>query len=435
MQKTIRPLLLLLLFFATSLIALWPGIMSPDASSQYAAAVAGIYSDHHPPLMSWLWRHLNIIHAGTGMIYALHLTLLYTACGIFIYIFKESKLKWWYTIYPIIPGILAYTIFIVKDASFVFSYLLAGSIISLIITNRPLRYKFLFMLLCIPLLLYGTAVKFQAKYLLIFFTIALAYCFNYKLDYKTITRGVILYLLLMATIFVINIKLVPHSQQSHSWQLVKLYDLSSMSMVLDKPLFPEFILNDPDFDFTKVKELYDPQKIDDLTFPANPVLRSGTNAKEREQLLQYWQSTVLDNPWLYLKVRLRLWSHNLTSVPSEYNDPADFLKKTALRPIITMPGVDILINNIYRHSMNIFMFIWIFPLQILYCWLSLSHFKQSRCAPPLALLSYSSLALLVVLLFFSMAGVARYVLFCTCSVHASLGFAYFTWRKQMPNNS
>lgn len=435
MQKIFRPLLLLFLFFSASLIALWPGIMSPDASSQYAAAVAGIYTDHHPPLMSWLWRQLNTIHSGTGMIYALHLTLLYSACGIFIYIFRDSKLKWWYTIYPLIPGILAYTIFIVKDAGFVFSYLLAASLISLIITNRHQKYRTLLLTLCTILLLYGTAVKFQAKYLLIFFTIAMAYCINYKLDYKAFIRGIVLYLILMATIFVINIRLVPYSQKSYSWQLVKLYDLSSMSMVLDKPLFPEFILNDPDFDFTKVKKLYDPQKVDDLTFPADPVLRSGSNAEEREELLKYWQNTVLHNPWLYLKIRLRLWSHNLTSVPSEYNDPADFLKRTVLRPIINIPGVDIFINDIYRRSMNIFMFIWIFPLLILYCGLSFKYFKKSSWAPPLALLSYSSLALLVVLLFFSMAGVARYVLFCTCSVHASLGFAYYTWRRRSENNS
>ncbi len=435
MQKAIKPLLLLVLLFAICLIALWPGIMSPDAGSQYVAAMSGIYSDHHPPLMSWLWRQFNKVYDGTGIVYTLHLILLYTACGIFIYIFRESKLKWWYVVYPLIPSIFAYTIFIVKDASFVFSYLLAGSIISLILTNRSIRFKRLLLVLCALLLLYGTAVKFQAKYLLLFFTIAVAYCSSYKLDYKTILRGLIIYLLTMLIIWCINIKLVPNSQKSYSWQLVKLYDLSSISLILDKPLYPEFILQDPSFDFTKVKQLYDPQKVDDLTFAPNPVLRSGANATEREQLLKYWQKTVIDNPGLYLKIRLRLWSHNLTSVPSEYNDPANFLKRTALKPIVDIPGIDNLINHTYRLSMNLFMFLWIFPLQILYCVLSIRYFKQSLWAPPLALFAFSSFAMLVALLFFSMAGVARYVLFCTCAIHASLGFAYFTWHQHSTKNS
>lgn len=432
MPLVIRPLLVLCALFTISLITLWPGIMSPDASSQYAAAVAGIYSDHHPPLMSWVWRQVNTIYSGTGIIYSMHLLLLYTAMGIFIYIFRESKFKWWYVVYPLIPGIFAYTIFIVKDASFVFSYLLSGSIISLIITNRRQPGKLLLLSIATVLLLYGTAVKYQAQYLLIFFTLALAFCVDFRFDYKTLVRGVVIYLLIMCTIFVINMKLVPYSQKSHSWQLVKLYDLSAISIAKHKPLYPEFVLADPNFDFTKVQQLFNPQKVDDLVFPEDNVLRAGMNAPERDALLEYWRTTVLHNPWLYLKVRLRLWLHNLTSIPSEYNDPASFLRSTTLAPLISIPWITDFINSSYNFCMNFFMFLWIFPLQLLYCWLGLRNYKQSRYAAPLTLFSFSSLTMLAVLLFFSMAGVARYVLFCTCFIHASHGFAYFCWRKRPP---
>ena len=82
---------------------MWPGIISPDAIGQYAIAHSGLYTDHHPPLMSFVWHYLDLIYPGPGMLLLLHLLMLYTAAAIFIYIFRASYFKWWYAILPIVP--------------------------------------------------------------------------------------------------------------------------------------------------------------------------------------------------------------------------------------------------------------------------------------------------------------------------------------------
>lgn len=261
--------------------------MSPDAAAQYASAISGNYNDHHPPMMSLLWRYLAIIYPGSAPMFLLHITMLYASAGIFIYLFRNSKFKWWYAVYPLLPGILAYTALVVKDAGFTFSYLLSGAIMTFVIIERPKRFKITLLMLALLLLFYGTAVKFQAKYILIFFTTCLAYClFNYKLTTKALIVGVIIYILIFAGIYNVNAKLVPKAQELHTWQFVKLYDLSAMSIALNEELYPVFIKQQSNYDFARIKKLFSPSEIDPLVFYANPVLKGGVDDEQRKELQQ-----------------------------------------------------------------------------------------------------------------------------------------------------
>src|SRR5579871_5154950 len=119
--------LLLGALLCISFIALWPGIMSADATTQYMAAKAGLYTDHHPPLMSLVWRYLDLMYPGPGLLFSMHILMLYAAAAILIYLFHDSKFKWWYSVYPVIPNMLAYTALIVKDTGFTYAYLLSGT--------------------------------------------------------------------------------------------------------------------------------------------------------------------------------------------------------------------------------------------------------------------------------------------------------------------
>lgn len=424
MQTAKKPLLFLAAFYLGSLFILWPGVISPDAMNQYQAALAGVYSDHHPPAMSLLWHYLNLLYAGPGLLFALHLTLLYSAAAIFIYIFRTSKFKWWYVVFPLIPNMLAYTVFIVKDASFVYTYLLAGAIISLLIVQRQSKFKIPLLALCLLLLFYGTAAKFQARYLLIFFTLGIGYCYDYKFALKNIMVGIALCAALLGAMFAFNSYMVPNAQQQHTWQWVKLYDLSGISLELDKPMYPEFIKHNPNFDFARIKQQFDPQKVDDLVFGSDAPLRGGDNAIDRDTLWHYWFNTLKQHPWLYLKVRFKVWSYNLTSVPSEYNNPTKFLARTALKPIVEIPFMQACIDGAYQFINGALRFIWLVPFLIFYTYLGIKHFKRNSYAVPLTMFCVTSIALLLILFFFSMAGVARYVLLCTCLVHAAHGFAY-----------
>lgn len=416
--------------FACSAAIFWPGSMSTDAVGQYANAVSGIYTDHHPPLMSFLWRYLDKIYPGSGTIFVFHLLMLYAANAIFIYIFRESKFKWWYVIYPLLPNILAYTILIVKDTGFTYAYLLSAAIMSLLVTYNVQKYKLPLLLLSIMLLLYGTAIKFQAQYILIFFTAGVAYCIHhYKFNRYTIISTVLIYLSIMLSINHINSILVPAQQKQHSWQLVKLFDLSAISIELNQPLYPNFVLKQENFDFIRIQTLFEPSKVDNLVFDAKPVLKIGNTAAERAELWDFWFMTIRQHPWLYLKIRLKMFSYNLTISPCNQNSPTKFLKQTSLGTIISNPFINNTIDSIHSTFKYLLRFMWALPFLLIYFVLSIMGIKKHKHAVPLLMFTSSSLALLSILMFFAMAGTARYVFFCVCFLHAAHGFVYSMLRE------
>lgn len=427
-NSPIPALVLLAVFYTISLIALWPGVMSPDANTQYAAAVTGAYTDHHPPVMSLWWHYLDKIYPGPGLMFTFHITMLYMAAAIFVYMFRNSKFKWWYAIYPLIPNMLAYTSLIVKDAGFTYCYLLSGAILAYLMVNRDSKHQKLFLLAVTGLLFYGTAVKFQAQYLLVFFTIGIVYCLSqYKLNARTIINGIGLNFAILLAILLVNSHLVPQAKKSNSWQLVKLYDLSALSIELNQPMYPEFILRQDNFDFNKVKHLFEPREVDSLVFPKDSVLKAGANEEQRELLWEYWFSTIKKHPFLYLKARLKLFSYNITSAPSERSDPVQFLSTTALKPLLKHSFVANLITAGYSVFKIALRFMWLLPILALHCYIAIRKFNQVREAAPLLMFSVTSIAMLLILLFLSMAGTARYVFLCTCLIHASHGFAYRAW--------
>lgn len=428
---TYIPWLLLISFFLASLISLWPGVMSPDATTQYVAAKSGVYSDHHPPLMSFVWRYLDYLYPCPASMFILHLSMLYAATAILMLTFNKSKFKWWYAFYPVLPNLLAYTALIVKDTGFTFTYLLSAALMTFLCYRRVQKYKLPLLVLMVVLLFYGTAVKFQAKFILVFFTIGIGYClFDYKLNRNSMFTGLILCVVILSGITYTNAKLVPSTHEAHSWQLVKIYDLSAISVALNTPLYPDFIKAQANYDFTNIKNAFLTREVDPLVFGEDPIIRSGKTPEHRQILWDYWFKTIQQHPWLYLQSRLKLFSYNLTTAPCDRNNPVKFLASTALAPLLAVPGISNIIDAGYMLFKIMLRFMWFFPLVFVYAYLGIRYFKKSRTAAPLLLLSLSSMVLMFVLLFFSMAATARYVFLCTCFTHAAHGLAWVIWQEQ-----
>lgn len=428
-----NPLLLplgsLIIIFLVNVCTLWPGVMSPDATWQYTAARNGFYSDHHPPLMSFVWRYLDMLYPGPASMFVLHLSLLYIASGIFIWLFKNSRFKWWYVVYPVLPSILAYTALIVKDTGFTFSYLLSGAILTALCMHRVKRYRSLLLSIICLLLFYGTAVKFQAKFILIFFTFAVSYCAcNYQITLKTLMMSITLFTLIFGGVLQVNSILVPKTQEAHSWQYVKAYDLSAISIELNTPLYPDCIKNQLNFDFGKIKQAFLVREIDPLVFTKPALIEKVKDDVERAQVWDYWFKTITEHPILYLKSRLKLFSYNLTTAPCDRNNPVKFLSTTALAPLLNIPGVDTTINAGYTIFKIILRFMWLLPFMFINIYLGFKSYKHTKTAMPLLYFNLSAATLLLVLLFCSMAATARYVFLCTCFIHISHGLTYRTWQ-------
>jgi len=425
-SSLIKPMLLLGFLFILNTFAMWPGIMSADGMEQYRAAVTGEYSDHHPPMMSFVWHYLNMIHTGPGLMLIFHLIMIYTASAIFMQIFRSSKFKWWFAIFPIVPGVLVYTPLIVKDVSFAFSYLLAGAIIAYLMVGKLEKYKWSLLSVAMLLLLYGTAVKYQARFVLMFFTFGIAFCmYNYQHTWKVLVAGLIVYFLIIQAMFNFNNSLVKSAQQSHSWQLVKIYDLAAMSIALNKPMFPEFMTHDKDYSFENVKKYFNGWEVDPLSFTPNAPLKVGRNEDNRAALLACWQNAVKQHPFLYLKVRFGIWKYSINGTAAYRTNPAQFLATIPMfKPIVTIPELYSAIGSIYSVVKVLLQFTWLLPLLFIYLYLGIVKWGKSSSAAPLLMFSLTSFVLIGILYFMSMCGTGRYLFICVCLVHASHGFAY-----------
>src|SRR3989338_4524940 len=93
------------------------------------------------------------------------------------------------------------------------------------------------------------------------------------------------------------------SEPSHSWQYVKMYDIAGVSLQLNQDLFPEFIKRKNHYSFEKVRNLYNPRRVDDMAFNADSPLIKSELAAEREILWNTWWQTITTHPLLYLQHR------------------------------------------------------------------------------------------------------------------------------------
>jgi hypothetical protein len=55
--------------------AYFPGVMRPDAISQYEQAITSRYSDWHPPVMAWWWARIDMLGPGPASMLYFHLLL------------------------------------------------------------------------------------------------------------------------------------------------------------------------------------------------------------------------------------------------------------------------------------------------------------------------------------------------------------------------
>jgi len=426
----INPLILVFLIGSLHLWFMWPGILSPDSQGQYAMAVAGIYNDHHPPLMSFVWRYLDHIVPGSGMMFLLHLSLLYGSIFYLISSFCNFRYRFILLLFSLIPQIFFYSNMIWKDIGFTFSFLFVAAYLSYLSSNKqqPTWYKIIILVI---ILLYGTAVKFQAQFCAPVLLGWLAYvCSNYQIYCKKFIKTVsILLLLFYFVLNSINYVLIPNVQKNYSWQLVKLYDLAAISVAINKDLFPDFTKNN-NFTMQELQSRFNRKPldqfkyymVDDLIF-GDAILKTGSNKIERQQLYFSWVKTIFRHPLIYLKHRAINMASMLLYHPS-FKYINNFLN-----------------NNNYNNSMvywiaNGMVYLTmanLIPaiLSVIYLILGILVLRSTFwAAVPLICFNAVSIIMLVVLFFCSMAGTPRYTYITICMVHASHVLAYLCWRKK-----
>ena len=427
-----RPFLILTFNIMVILCLFWPGILSPDSVIQYDAAKQGIYSDHHPALMSFVWRYLDQLIEGPILMFFLHMGFLYTALIYGLKMFKGNAVQYLFVFFPIFPTIAIYLGFIWKDIGYTTSFSLAALLICYSYYRaRPMKihHHLMFWLA----LFYGSAVKFQAQY--VAGVLIVAYCYhhaNFWFLSKVFcaVRSLALAVLFYASLHLVNSLLIPSMSQSQSWQLVKLYDLAALSIDTHTNLLPKFVQQN-NFSFEKLQQ-FNPKAVDDLVFGESPLLRKGINISERQELWSTWFEAIQSHPLIYLHHRMRNLNHMLLDIPGYM-----YIQKWIHPYVYHDPVMSRITNKVLYIGCFIINSHGLLALLSLFYWiLGFMNFNRLWQAKALITLNSIGLITLGILFFMSMAGVPRYTYIIAFMTHLSHAFAWICYKnsKQLIKN-
>jgi hypothetical protein len=297
----------------------WPGMMTADSQTQYNQVLSKVFNSHHPVLMGVVWSYVNKVVSGPGLMFFLHNILLWA--GIIVLWHTFDRLGWkgkrLFLLLPFWPIVFAYSQIIWKDVGFTHSYFLATALLirwqGLQLRPSPLALGGL-----LALLIYGTGVKYQAQYLLPIYGWWLASLFiKASLIKRTLAMG-----LVTLSIIGINKEIERHfiseKNNSHSWQMAKLYDLAGISYFQKRPIFPDYIVKSPFFSMDQILEKYTPSNVDDLIYGPKAPLFSTQSSEQLEDLWTYWMGAVQAYPGSYMKHRLDVWLKLMNRKPDNY---------------------------------------------------------------------------------------------------------------------
>jgi len=307
-----RIVVVLFLLLCAHIALFWPGIMTPDSQTQYAMAIQGVYSDHHPFMMSWLWRQLDLfVYPGSGIMLVVHLCVLYVGTYFFS---KAWKPYGWAALFiPFIPGVLAYSGMIWKDVGMAFCYFCVAGYLSMI-TVQQRRLTWGALLMALSILVYGTAIKFQGMYLapLVLVWIGLVRS-EYRFGLRFLGQMACvssLFYGLMALVMAFS----PPVKQDHSWQYVKIFDLAALSVANQEDLFPLHTKTEH-FSLPAVNERFSSRAVDELCFPLKgngfPLLQKTFDPEEMNVLWHTWAKETVHHPMDYSLHRFKVLGYSL----------------------------------------------------------------------------------------------------------------------------
>ncbi|MCB0331124.1 MAG: hypothetical protein KDD70_15755, partial [Bdellovibrionales bacterium] len=301
-------LLFWMLLSSIAWIIHFPGFFSVDSSVQMNQAVSGEYTVWHPPVMSFTWRYLNQLIAGPdGMFLIQYFAYIFAL----LFVVRASKCSALYRSLLLIVCFLFPPFFIQfnmiwKDSQHAAVFLLATSL---------LIYAEKFRILLIPalaLLFYGVSIRHNAivAFVPISFWVSLMVIRVDGLKKHEKILKVLLASILQIALMSIGSRyltsLLVTSQYPNPLHAVFLYDLKAISLRVEKPLLPDYLLETEKYpDVGSIRTTFEPRWVnsDHSDLPGNE--------EQAEELKDRWVSVLMDYPLSYLKARWGMYSELL----------------------------------------------------------------------------------------------------------------------------
>ena len=288
--------------FVLSVLAFFPGWMSPDSLVQYVDAKTATYIDWHPVLFSWWWGKLDSIFPGPALMLFQSL-ILYWGAWLLIALASRRWLGRGSYLIPLLgfwPGLLYPLGQIWKDIAFATATFFSWALVLQAYAQvRKLRWYEVALLLGLSTFAFGVKTNgvTALPFLFAFFTYV-------QHGRKMIWRRMFIMPIIwtLAAVLIAN-ALVPEARikKTSPFQYTQTYDLLAISVKTGKILLPDYITNRIGNTLEKLKPLYWPGG-NNLLFYNTAGNMTTVDPRELSDLRARWIDAVIHHPAAY-------WEH------------------------------------------------------------------------------------------------------------------------------
>lgn len=294
--------------FAITVAAFYPGIASLDTIAQYEQGLAGRFSDHHPPLMAWLWSVLGHAAGGPSTMLVLHAALVWSGLWLFADGAARRGLRhaWLLVLAGFLPPIIGIEGMIWKDVSMAAALLFTTGLLYRASAHGA-RVGGWVAAVTVAILFYATAVRANAPAATGPIAVYWAACVFPQVRARTAIRvGIGVLALLLLVQWGIDTRVL-HARRMHASQMIETFDLAAIRCAGgDATIPPAFVRDD-----ARAKALcdaFDPRLVDFLYFDADSPLQMSTDHSALRALGRAWRQAVVAFPDLYIAHRWRAFT-------------------------------------------------------------------------------------------------------------------------------
>lgn len=295
-----------------------PGYMSSDSFVQYGSALAGVYPDNHPAIMSILWHYLMYLIPGPQSLLIFHCLLL--ALGIY---FWQKNTQWVAASFVIViffmaPWVMNFAGVLWKDIGMAFAMLLGSALLLNTDKNKKL------VLFSIPVLMYAFAVRYNAILAIIpLVFMGLVFLYPTRPYWK---NSLITVLIVIASFFFLKFVTynVIHAEKKNYEVLLMGDDIAKISAETHQKILRN--IKDEDLEACTSQPILYERALCFIGrgYDKNGILVVGMPVDEVHKL---WLQTVMAHPVLYAKIKLTAFLY--------------FLRSPGLEPVTSwLPGVN-----------------------------------------------------------------------------------------------
>jgi hypothetical protein len=291
---------------AITLLAYHPGLVTVDSLAQFEQAIAGAYTDAHPPLMAWVWaRLLHIVPGAAGMLW-LHASLLWAALFLFAdgAVAHGARHTWLVVAAGFVPPILGTAGEIWKDVGMA-AALAFGAAIVYRAGARGERIGRVAALLALVPLFYATAVRANAPAAT---GPVLVYWAMRAWPRVSLRRacGIAVGVLTVFLLTQWGFERAIDAKRMHFAQVLETFDLAAIACGGRHggapPRIPPIFFQQGS-DAASLCRAFDPTRVDSLYSRPTSPLRQDTDRTGLRELARAWRHAVLANLGAYLAHR------------------------------------------------------------------------------------------------------------------------------------